>query len=245
MSNLMSLLAEFWCVFCGSHTHTHTQVSKPVLDNVLNCLRIEVSDITITLSARWASHNQNVGMSDYSFTPVWLKTASQKKRISYEFVCPFSSVGEREDWFHTLSRAIADHAAGLCTFGGPCREVKKKKKSTYVFSQSYIFLSNLDIIVTLSWVLSAGPWKVVDGPGWGCSCTGPSFSCDDVHELYFWLQPHTQTTPLQRVWQGQLHRPANTTFPLSLPHCWLSVSDAKLWITDIMNVINSRKLWYS
>ena len=28
------------------------QVSKPVIDNVLNCLRIEVSDITITLSAR-------------------------------------------------------------------------------------------------------------------------------------------------------------------------------------------------
>lgn len=29
-----------------------TQVSKPLLDNVLNCLKIEVSDITITLSAR-------------------------------------------------------------------------------------------------------------------------------------------------------------------------------------------------
>ncbi|XP_018535602.1 FYVE, RhoGEF and PH domain-containing protein 5 isoform X1 [Lates calcarifer] len=64
------------------------KVSKPVLDNVLNCLRIEVSDITITLSA--------------------------------------SSVGEREDWFHTLSRAIADHAAGLCTFGGPCNEAREK-----------------------------------------------------------------------------------------------------------------------
>ncbi|XP_026203662.1 FYVE, RhoGEF and PH domain-containing protein 5 isoform X2 [Anabas testudineus] len=64
------------------------KVSKPVLDNVLNCLRIEVSDITITLSA--------------------------------------SSVGEREDWFHTLSRAIADHAAGLCTFGEPCSEAREK-----------------------------------------------------------------------------------------------------------------------
>ncbi|KAM3621326.1 uncharacterized protein V6R79_009710 [Siganus canaliculatus] len=64
------------------------KVSKPTLDNVLNCLRIEVSDITITLSA--------------------------------------SSVGEREDWFHTLSRAIADHAAGLCTFGGPCSEAREK-----------------------------------------------------------------------------------------------------------------------
>ncbi|XP_054640837.1 FYVE, RhoGEF and PH domain-containing protein 5 isoform X2 [Dunckerocampus dactyliophorus] len=64
------------------------KVSKPVLDNVLNCLRIEVSDITIILSA--------------------------------------SSVGEREDWFHTLSRAIADHAAGLCTFGGPCNEAREK-----------------------------------------------------------------------------------------------------------------------
>ncbi|KAJ3601914.1 hypothetical protein NHX12_029675, partial [Muraenolepis orangiensis] len=64
------------------------KVSKPVLDQVLNCLRIEVSDITITLSA--------------------------------------SSVGEREDWFHTLSRAIADHAAGLCTFGGPCSEAREK-----------------------------------------------------------------------------------------------------------------------
>ncbi|XP_068171063.1 FYVE, RhoGEF and PH domain-containing protein 5 isoform X2 [Antennarius striatus] len=64
------------------------KVSKAVVDNVLNCLRIEVSDITITLSA--------------------------------------SSVGEREDWFHTLSRAIADHAAGLCTFGGPCNEAREK-----------------------------------------------------------------------------------------------------------------------
>nr|XP_043880194.1 FYVE, RhoGEF and PH domain-containing protein 5 isoform X1 [Solea senegalensis] len=64
------------------------KVSKPVLDNVLNCLKIEVSDITITLSA--------------------------------------GSVGEREDWFHTLSRAIADHAAGLCTFGGPCSEAREK-----------------------------------------------------------------------------------------------------------------------
>ncbi|XP_057218129.1 FYVE, RhoGEF and PH domain-containing protein 5 isoform X1 [Triplophysa rosa] len=54
------------------------KVSKPVIDNVLNTLRIEVSDVTITLSA--------------------------------------SSLGEREDWFHTLSRAIADHAAGLNTF---------------------------------------------------------------------------------------------------------------------------------
>uniref|UniRef100_A0A3B5MHC7 FYVE, RhoGEF and PH domain containing 5a n=1 Tax=Xiphophorus couchianus TaxID=32473 RepID=A0A3B5MHC7_9TELE len=64
------------------------KVSKPVVDNVLNCLRIEVSDVTITLSA---------------------------------------SVGEREDWFHTLSRAIADHAAGLCTFGGPCSEQAREK----------------------------------------------------------------------------------------------------------------------
>lgn len=54
------------------------KVSKPIIDNVLNTLRIEVSDVTITLSA--------------------------------------SSLGEREDWFHTLSRAIADHAAGLNTF---------------------------------------------------------------------------------------------------------------------------------
>ncbi|XP_077059286.1 FYVE, RhoGEF and PH domain-containing protein 5 isoform X3 [Siphateles boraxobius] len=54
------------------------KVSKPVIDNVLNTLRIEVSEVTITLSA--------------------------------------SSLGEREDWFHTLSRAVADHAAGLNTF---------------------------------------------------------------------------------------------------------------------------------
>lgn len=64
------------------------KVSKPVIEGVLNGLRIEVSDVTITLSA--------------------------------------SSVGEREDWFHTLSRAIADHAAGLCTFGGPCSEAREK-----------------------------------------------------------------------------------------------------------------------
>ncbi|XP_026111262.1 FYVE, RhoGEF and PH domain-containing protein 5-like isoform X1 [Carassius auratus] len=59
-------------------TLSRMKVSKPVIDNVLHTLRIEVSDVTITLSA--------------------------------------SSLGEREDWFHTLSRAIADHAAGLNTF---------------------------------------------------------------------------------------------------------------------------------
>ncbi|XP_023852095.1 FYVE, RhoGEF and PH domain-containing protein 5-like [Salvelinus sp. IW2-2015] len=64
------------------------KVSIPVIDNVLNALRIEVNDISITLSA--------------------------------------SSCGEREDWFHTLSRAIADHAAGLCTLGGPCSEAREK-----------------------------------------------------------------------------------------------------------------------
>ncbi|CAB1314813.1 unnamed protein product [Coregonus sp. 'balchen'] len=64
------------------------KVSIPVIDNMLNALRIEVSDVSITLSA--------------------------------------SSCGEREDWFHTLSRAIADHAAGLCTFGGPCSEAREK-----------------------------------------------------------------------------------------------------------------------
>lgn len=37
----------------------HTQVSKPTLGDVLNCLKIEVSDITITLSARWAADIQN------------------------------------------------------------------------------------------------------------------------------------------------------------------------------------------
>ncbi|XP_007228777.3 FYVE, RhoGEF and PH domain-containing protein 5 isoform X1 [Astyanax mexicanus] len=63
------------------------KVSKSVIDNVLNTLRIEVNDVTITLSA--------------------------------------SSLAEREDWFHTLSRAIADHAAGLNTFSSSSESREK------------------------------------------------------------------------------------------------------------------------
>lgn len=50
---------------------TGIKVSKPVIENVQNCVRIEGADISITLSA--------------------------------------SSSSEREDWFHTLSRTVADH----------------------------------------------------------------------------------------------------------------------------------------
>lgn len=92
-------------------------MTKPVIDDVLNCLRIEVSDITITLSARWESHWENAGMDFH-------KSFSHNSHFTHLSVSVSSSVGEREDWFHTLSRAIADHAAGLCTFGGPCSEVR-------------------------------------------------------------------------------------------------------------------------
>ncbi|KAI1892739.1 hypothetical protein AGOR_G00136640 [Albula goreensis] len=63
------------------------KVSKPLIENVQYALRIEVSDISITLSA--------------------------------------SSCGEREDWYHTLSRTVEDHARGqgaLSTSTGEARE---------------------------------------------------------------------------------------------------------------------------
>lgn len=131
--SVFSLHNVFWlsCHNAFVFSLTRTQVSKPVLDNVLNCLKIEVSDITITLSARWATSQSkpfvclftdwqtHFPLLDFSLKPF------QDIRCNFLCVYFFSSVGEREDWFHTLSRAIADHAAGLCTFGGPCSEVRK------------------------------------------------------------------------------------------------------------------------
>ncbi|KAJ8370547.1 hypothetical protein SKAU_G00105750 [Synaphobranchus kaupii] len=63
------------------------KVSKPLIENVPYALRIEVSDISITLSA--------------------------------------SSCGEREDWYHVLSRTVEGHARGQGAFscsGGEARE---------------------------------------------------------------------------------------------------------------------------
>lgn len=54
----------------------------------------------------------------------------------------------------------------------------------------------------------------MDGPGWSCSSAGACFSRDDVYELYHGLQPHTQTTPLQRLWQGQIQRSSKTRWPV-------------------------------
>lgn len=57
MLPISQLICTFVSLFQHSYAiHVHvfggSQVSKPVIDDVLNCLRIEVSDITITLSAR-------------------------------------------------------------------------------------------------------------------------------------------------------------------------------------------------
>jgi hypothetical protein len=105
-----------------------SQVSIPVIDNVLNALRIEVSDVTITLSARWVKA-EDTCLELCTRLVHWLDTVFMYICIimctASTHICFFvpSSCGERDDWFHTLSRAIADHAAGLCTFGGPCSEV--------------------------------------------------------------------------------------------------------------------------
>ncbi|KAG7472459.1 hypothetical protein MATL_G00108960 [Megalops atlanticus] len=67
---------------------TGMKVSKPIIENVQNALRIEVSDISITLSA--------------------------------------GSCGERDDWFHTLSRTVADHARGPAAFSTSSGEAREK-----------------------------------------------------------------------------------------------------------------------
>ncbi|XP_036386747.1 FYVE, RhoGEF and PH domain-containing protein 5-like isoform X1 [Megalops cyprinoides] len=67
---------------------TGMKVSKPNIEDVQNVLKIEVNDISITLSA--------------------------------------SSYGEREDWFHTLTRTVADHARGQSTFGSYSNEAREK-----------------------------------------------------------------------------------------------------------------------
>lgn len=101
-----SLLTGLIC-FCS---YTHIQVSKPVLDHVLNCLRIEVSDITITLSARWASDSQrtlkwkSVFIYDFhkipshpSFkTTEYVKSQAFQKHQVWLFVCLSPQFGRRE-----------------------------------------------------------------------------------------------------------------------------------------------------
>lgn len=145
-----------------SWTHTcvcGSQVSKPVIDDVLNCLRIEVSDITITLSARWESHSHS------AFDICLLCWIVMHRNIRcHDWSVPVSSsVGEREDWFHTLSRAIADHAAGLCTFGGPCSEARgwflKKAFMTWLQVWILVWLASCPICVHRP-VRSCGwPWE--------------------------------------------------------------------------------------
>lgn len=116
------------CVLTAVLCVLFSQVSIPVINNVLNALRIEVSDVTITLSARWVKAEDTclglctrlVHWLDTVFMYICIIICTASTHICF---CVHSSCGEREDWFHTLSRAIADHAAGLCTFGGPCSEV--------------------------------------------------------------------------------------------------------------------------
>ncbi|XP_064160599.1 FYVE, RhoGEF and PH domain-containing protein 5 [Anguilla rostrata] len=67
---------------------TGMKVSKPSVENVQNALKIEVNDISITLSA--------------------------------------SSYGEREDWFHTLIRTVADHARPPGSFSSYSSEAREK-----------------------------------------------------------------------------------------------------------------------
>ncbi|KAK6321352.1 hypothetical protein J4Q44_G00083280 [Coregonus suidteri] len=67
---------------------TGMKVSKPVIENVQNALRIEGADISITLAA--------------------------------------SSCSEREDWFHTLSRTVSDHARGPATFSSCSGEARER-----------------------------------------------------------------------------------------------------------------------
>ncbi|XP_041744145.2 FYVE, RhoGEF and PH domain-containing protein 5 isoform X1 [Coregonus clupeaformis] len=67
---------------------TGMKVSKPIIENVQNALRIEVADISITLAA--------------------------------------SSCSEREDWFHTLSRTVSDHARGPGTFSSCSGEARER-----------------------------------------------------------------------------------------------------------------------
>nr|XP_043880950.1 FYVE, RhoGEF and PH domain-containing protein 5-like isoform X3 [Solea senegalensis] len=65
---------------------TGLKVSKPVIENVLNALKIEGADISITLTA--------------------------------------SSFLEREDWFYTLSRTVAEHTRGSAAFNSCSAEAR-------------------------------------------------------------------------------------------------------------------------
>ncbi|KAG7270246.1 hypothetical protein CRUP_013963 [Coryphaenoides rupestris] len=166
------------------------KVSKPVLDQVLNCLRIEalealwalevlealeVSGGSGRLCGPWRSQRLwrlwkvlwALGFLEALEVPggsggsgrlcgpwrlwrlwkaLWALEVLESLEV-LEVRESGHSVGEREDWFHTLSRAIADHAAGLCTFGGPCSEVTSPSW-TRVLNCLRIEVS--DVTITLS-----------------------------------------------------------------------------------------------
>nr|XP_023661295.1 FYVE, RhoGEF and PH domain-containing protein 5-like isoform X1 [Paramormyrops kingsleyae]XP_023661296.1 FYVE, RhoGEF and PH domain-containing protein 5-like isoform X1 [Paramormyrops kingsleyae] len=67
---------------------TGMKVSKPILENVQNALKIEVTDISITLSS--------------------------------------SSCGERDEWFHALSRTVESHGRGQGASRNPSSEAREK-----------------------------------------------------------------------------------------------------------------------
>ncbi|CAB1353784.1 unnamed protein product [Coregonus sp. 'balchen'] len=96
---------------------TGMKVSKPIIENVQNALRIEVADISITLAA-----------------------------------------SEREDWFHTLSRTVSDHARGPGTFSSCSGEARERlclslgEKSPTLVPVSHVMMCmncNSDFSLTL------------------------------------------------------------------------------------------------
>ncbi len=96
----------------------------------LNCMCFHVSVGQQTCHRRCAQHAQDRSQRCYyhSLSEVMsisimvcmclsvLPSTVMQSLQAWLFSASGSSLGEREDWFHTLSRAIADHAAGLNTF---------------------------------------------------------------------------------------------------------------------------------
>lgn len=88
-----------------------SQVSKPIIENIQNALRIEGTDISITLSARWIIESSFDWFSEFFF-------------LNFVYAYAFcSSFIEREDWFYTISRTVSEHAQSSAAFSTCPREV--------------------------------------------------------------------------------------------------------------------------
>lgn len=158
------------------------QVSKPIVENVQNALKIEGTDISITLSARWVTHKKRLKLTSKNRIDMFL--------LRWPVVC--SSFIEREDWFYTLSRTVTEHARGSVAFNSCLGEVSQHQCFLNpAYPHPTGLMSLLDVIdqrvslflrvffrpeIVCGWSLEKKPPRLFQSHKWWCAWTAPQIS---------------------------------------------------------------------